>query len=397
VSVKTTYKILTLNSISVEGLQRLPRERYEVASDIGHPDAIMVRSAKMHDMPIPDTVLAVARAGAGTNNVPVAALAKRGIPVFNAPGANANAVKELVLAGMLLAARNICQAWNFVEHLKEEGAALDKVVEAGKKTYVGFELPGRTLGVVGLGAIGVQVANAAVSLGMRVVGFDPQVTVERAWQLSASVEQARSLDELFSKADFLTVHVPLLDATRSLVNEARIKLMPAKAVILNFARGEIVDESAVAAALASGKLTAYISDFPSRALIGNPKVISLPHLGASTYEAESNCAVMVADNLRAYLEHGVIRYSVNFPDADLPRTTPYRITIANANVPNMVGQISTCLGDAGLNIADLLNKSRGEVAYTIADLDGPVKEETLARIRGIAGVLSVRCLSENPA
>lgn len=396
-SVKTTYKILTLNSISVEGLQRLPRERYEVASDIGHPDAIMVRSAKMHDMPIPDTVLAVARAGAGTNNVPVAALAKRGIPVFNAPGANANAVKELVLAGMLLAARNICQAWNFVEHLKEEGAALDKVVEAGKKTYVGFELPGRTLGVVGLGAIGVQVANAAVSLGMRVVGFDPQVTVERAWQLSASVEQARSLDELFSKADFLTVHVPLLDATRSLVNEARIKLMPAKAVILNFARGEIVDESAVAAALASGKLTAYISDFPSRALIGNPKVISLPHLGASTYEAESNCAVMVADNLRAYLEHGVIRYSVNFPDADLPRTTPYRITIANANVPNMVGQISTCLGDAGLNIADLLNKSRGEVAYTIADLDGPVKEETLARIRGIAGVLSVRCLSENPA
>jgi D-3-phosphoglycerate dehydrogenase len=397
VSVKTTYKILTLNSISVEGLQRLPRERYEVASDIGHPDAIMVRSAKMHDMPIPDTVLAVARAGAGTNNVPVAALARRGIPVFNAPGANANAVKELVLAGMLLAARNICQAWNFVEHLKEEGAALDKVVEAGKKTYVGFELPGRTLGVVGLGAIGVQVANAAVNLGMRVVGFDPQVTVERAWQLSASVEQARSLDELFSKADFLTVHVPLLDATRSLVNEARIKLMPAKAVILNFARGEIVDEAAVATALASGKLTAYISDFPSRALIGNPKVISLPHLGASTYEAESNCAVMVADNLRAYLEHGVIRYSVNFPDADLPRTTQYRITIANANVPNMVGQISTCLGDAGLNIADLLNKSRGEVAYTIVDLDGPVKEETLARIRGIAGVLSVRCLSENPA
>ena len=393
-SVKATYKILTLNSISVEGLQRLPRERYEVASDIGHPDAIMVRSAKMHDMTIPDSVLAVARAGAGVNNVPVAALAKRGIPVFNAPGANANAVKELVLAGMLLAARNICQAWNFVENLKEDGPALDKAVEGGKKQYVGFELPGRTLGVIGLGAIGVQVANAAINLGMRVVGFDPQVTVERAWQLSAAVEQARSLDELFSKADFLTVHVPLLDATRALVNEARIKLMPANAVILNFARGEIVDEAAVASALASGKLTAYISDFPSRALIGNPKVISLPHLGASTYEAESNCAVMVAENLRAYLEHGVIRYSVNFPEADLPRTTPHRITIANANVPNMVGQISTCLGDAGLNIADLLNKSRGEVAYTIADLDGPVKEETLARIRGIGGVLSVRCLND---
>lgn len=395
-SVKTTYRILTLNSISVEGLQRLPRERYEVASDIGHPDAIMVRSAKMHDMVIPDSVLAVARAGAGVNNVPVAALAKRGIPVFNAPGANANAVKELVLAGMLLAARNICQAWKFVENLEEDGAALDKAVEGGKKQYVGFELPGRTLGVIGLGAIGVQVANAAVNLGMRVVGFDPQVTVERAWQLSAVVEQARSLDELFSKADFLTVHVPLLEATRALVNEARIKLMPAKAVILNFSRGEIVDEAAVAAALASGKLTAYINDFPSRALIGNPKVISLPHLGASTHEAESNCAVMVAENLRAYLEHGVIRYSVNFPEADLPRTTPHRITIANANVPNMVGQISTCLGDAGLNIADLLNKSRGEVAYTIVDLDGQVKEETLSRIRGIDGVLGVRYLNEQP-
>ncbi len=395
-SVKTTYRILTLNSISVEGLQRLPRERYEVASDIGHPDAIMVRSAKMHDMVIPDSVLAVARAGAGVNNVPVAALAKRGIPVFNAPGANANAVKELVLAGMLLAARNICQAWKFVENLEEDGAALDKAVEGGKKQYVGFELPGRTLGVIGLGAIGVQVANAAVNLGMRVVGFDPQVTVERAWQLSAVVEQARSLDELFSQADFLTVHVPLLEATRALVNEARIKLMPAKAVILNFSRGEIVDEAAVAAALASGKLTAYINDFPSRALIGNPKVISLPHLGASTHEAESNCAVMVAENLRAYLEHGVIRYSVNFPEADLPRTTPHRITIANANVPNMVGQISTCLGDAGLNIADLLNKSRGEVAYTIVDLDGQVKEETLSRIRGIDGVLGVRYLNEQP-
>lgn len=395
-SVKTTYKILTLNSISVEGLQRLPRERYEVASDIGHPDAIMVRSAKMHDMAIPDTVLAVARAGAGTNNVPVAALAKRGIPVFNAPGANANAVKELVLAGMLLAARNICHAWQFVENLTEDGAALDKAVEGGKKTYVGFELPGRTLGVVGLGAIGVQVANAAISLGMRVVGFDPQVTVERAWQLSAAVEQARSMDEVFSKADFLTVHVPLLDATRALVNEARIKLLPANAVILNFSRGEIVDESAVAAALASGKLTAYINDFPSRALIGNPKVISLPHLGASTNEAESNCAVMVADNLRAYLEHGVIRYSVNFPEADLPRTTPYRITIANSNVPNMVGQISTCLGDDGLNIADLLNKSRGEVAYTIVDLDGPANDETLARIRAIPDVLRVRRLNEQP-
>lgn len=391
-SAKTTFKILTLNSISIEGLQRLPRERYEVASEIGHPDAIMVRSAKMHDMVLPDSVLAVARAGAGVNNVPVAALSKRGIPVFNAPGANANAVKELVIAGMLLGARNLCQAWNFVEHLKEEGAALDKAVEAGKKQFVGFELPGRTLGVIGLGAIGVQVANAALALGMRVVGFDPQITVERAWQLSSAVEQARNLDELFSRADFVTVHVPLLDATRGLVNESRIRLMPDKAVVLNFARGEIVDEAAIIAALGTGKLTAYVCDFPSRNLIGNPRVVSLPHLGASTHEAETNCAVMVADNLRSYLEDGIVRYSVNFPEADVPRTSAHRITIANANVPNMVGQISTCLGDAGLNIADLLNKSRGELAYTIIDLDGAITDATLARIRSIPGILTVRDL-----
>ncbi len=396
-SAKTTYKIQTLNNISLEGLQRLPRDRYEVASDIGHPDAILVRSAKMHDMVLPDSVLAVARAGAGVNNVPVAALSKRGIPVFNAPGANANAVKELVIAGMLLGARNLCQASDFVGRLKEEGAALDKAVEAGKKQFVGFELPGRTLGVIGLGAIGVQVANAALALGMRVVGFDPQITVERAWQLSATVEQARNLDELFSRADFVTVHVPLVDGTRGLINAARIRLMPKKAIVLNFSRGEIVDESAVIAALGEGRLTAYICDFPSRALIGNPRVIALPHLGASTHEAEANCAVMVVDNLRSYLEDGVIRYSVNFPEADVPRTGSQRLTIANANVPSMVGQISTCLGDAGLNIADLLNKSRGEIAYTIVDLDGEITDGTLARIRSIPGVLSVRDLGSGSA
>jgi D-3-phosphoglycerate dehydrogenase len=389
------FKVLTLNSISLEGLQRLPRDRYEVASEVGHPHAILVRSAKMHDMEIPDTVLAVARAGAGVNNIPVAALTRRGIPVFNAPGANANAVKELVLAGMLLAARNLCQAYAFVEGLTEEGAALDKLVEGGKKQFVGFELPGRTLGVVGLGAIGVQVANAALALGMRVVGFDPQITVQRAWQLSSAVEQARSLDELFSRSDFVTVHVPLVDGTRGLVNETRLRLMPPKGVVLNFARGEIVDEPAVLAALASGHLTAYVCDFPSKALRGNPKVVALPHLGASTHEAEANCAVMVADNLRAYLEDGIIRHSVNFPEADLPRAGAHRITIANANVPNMVGQISTRLGAAGINIADLLNKSRGEVAYTIVDLDGPLPAEILAEIRSIEGVLQVRDLGQS--
>lgn len=386
------FKLQTLNSIAVEGLQRLPRAAYEVASDIGAPDAVIVRSAKLHDWPVPPSVLAIARAGAGVNNIPVSALSKRGIPVFNAPGANANAVKELVLAGMLLAARNLCQAWRFAEDLREEGAALDKAVEAGKKQFVGFELPGRVLGVVGLGAIGVQVANAAQALGMQVVGFDPQITVERAWQLSSSVQQARSLDELFSRSNLLTVHVPLLDATRGLVSAERLRLMPAGGAILNFARGEIVDEAAVVAALDAGHLGSYVCDFPSARLRGHPRVVALPHLGASTAEAETNCAVMVIDNLREFLENGSIRYSVNFPEAELPAAGAYRITVANANVPNMVGQISSALGDAGLNIADLLNKSRGEVAYTIVDLDGPVPAATLARIRAIDGVLMVRDL-----
>lgn len=386
------YKILTLNNIAVQGLARLPRERYEVASEIGHPDAIMVRSAKMHDMELPASVLAVGRAGAGVNNIPVDKLSKRGIPVFNAPGANANAVKELVLAGMLLAARNLCHAWDFTRALPGEGADLDKAVEAGKKKFVGFELPSRTLGVIGLGAIGVQVANAALALGMRVIGFDPQITIDRAWALSSGVEKARSLEELFSRADVITLHVPLADGTRGLVNETRIRLMPGAGVILNFARGEIADEAAVLAALAAGKLQAYVCDFPSRRLMAEPKVIALPHLGASTEEAEVNCAVMVADTLRGYLENGLVRHSVNFPDADLPRMDAHRITVANANVPNMVGQISGCLGDAGLNIADLLNKSRGNLAYTIVDLDGMPSPAVLAKIRGIEGVLGVRDL-----
>jgi D-3-phosphoglycerate dehydrogenase len=357
-----------------------------------HPDAIMVRSYKMHDMEIPKTVLAVGRAGAGVNNVPVDKLSKRGIPVFNAPGANANAVKELVLAGMLLAARNLCPAWQFVRELPGEGAELDKAVEAGKKKFVGFELPSRTLGVVGLGAIGVQVANAALALGMRVVGFDPQITVDRAWQLSSGVEKARSLDELFSRADVITLHVPLAAGTRGLVNESRLRLMPQRSVLLNFARGEIVDEPAVLQALSSGRLATYVCDFPSRRLVDHPQVLALPHLGASTQEAEVNCAVMVADTLRAYLENGLIRHSVNFPDADLPRMDAYRITIANANVPNMVGQISSCIGDAGLNIADLLNKSRGDLAYTVVDLDGPLPPKVAEQIRAIDGVLCVRNL-----
>ena len=385
------YRIQTLNDISVRGLERLPRDRYEIASDIGRPDAIIVRSADMHALAIPASVLAVGRAGAGVNNVPVAALSKRGVPVFNAPGANANAVKELVLAGMFLAARNVCQAWAFAKSLSGDDKAIDEATEKGKKNFVGFELPGRTLGVVGLGAVGVEVANSAERLGMKVLGYDPQITVQRAWQLSSSVEQALSLDDLFARADLVTVHVPLADSTRGLVNESRLKLMKKGGVILNFSRAPIVDDKAIIEALDSARLHAYICDFPKNGLKDHPKVVTLPHLGASTGEAEENCAVMVADTVRDFLENGNIRHCVNFPEAVLPRAPDtWRVAVANSNVPNMVGQISTCLAAARLNIAELLNKSRGEYAYTLIDAEGAVDESLVAKIRAIEGVLSAR-------
>lgn len=386
------FKIQTLNNISVKGLDRLPHDRYEVASEIGRPDAVIVRSANMHDMELPDSLKAVGRAGAGVNNIPVAELTRRGVPVFNAPGANANAVKELVLAGLFLAYRNICAAWDYTRHLEEDGEALHKAVENGKKRFAGFELPGRTLGVIGLGAIGVQVANAAQALGMRVIGFDPGITVKSAWQLSANVEQALSLDDLFSRADAISVHVPLVDATRGLVNAARLKLMSRGSVLLNFARDGIVDETAVVDALNDGRLQAHVTDFPSRTLLGHEGVIALPHLGASTLEAEENCAVMVADTLRDYLEQGNIRHSVNFPEAQLPHTEGVRLCISNANVPNMVGQITTHLAEAGLNILDMLNKSRGDVAYTMVDVDKTVPGTVVQAIADIGGVLKLRVL-----
>jgi D-3-phosphoglycerate dehydrogenase len=385
------YRILTLNNISARGLERLPRDRYEIASDLDHPDAILVRSADMHSAPISDSVRAVGRAGAGVNNIPVAELSKRGIPVFNSPGANANAVKELVLAGLFLAARNICPAWSFSRSLSGDDHAIDEAVEKGKKKFVGFELPGRTLGVVGLGAIGVEVANSALALGMKVLGYDPQITVQRAWQLSSSVEQALSLDDLFARADAITVHVPLNDQTRKLVSEGRLKLMKKSGIILNFARAAIVDDAAIVAALDAGRLHSYVCDFPNNALKDHSKVVTLPHLGASTGEAEENCAVMVAEQVRDFLENGNIRNSVNYPESVMPRApNTTRIVIANSNVPNMVGQISTCLATARINIADLLNKSRGEYAYTLIDTDGAVGEEILRQIRGIDGVLSAR-------
>jgi D-3-phosphoglycerate dehydrogenase len=387
------YRILTLNDISSRGLARLPRERYEVGAAVTRPDAILVRSADLHGVEVAPGVRAIGRAGAGVNNIPVAEMSRRGIPVFNTPGANANAVKELVLAGLLLAARNIGPAWLFARALDGDDETMEAAVEKGKKNFVGFELPGRTLGVVGLGAVGVEVANSALALGMRVLGYDPQLTVRRAWQLSSSVEQALSLEDLFTRADAITVHVPLNEQTQQLVNAARLALAKPDAILLNFARAAIVETQAVLAALDAGRLHAYVCDFPSRALKDHVKVITLPHLGASTGEAEENCAVMVADQLRDFLENGNIRNSVNYPEAVLPRVpNTTRLAIANSNVPNMVGQISTCLAARGINIADLLNKSRGEFAYTLIDADGAVGEDLLASLRAIAGVLSARIL-----
>jgi len=387
------HKIQTLNNISAVGLERFPRDSYEIASEMMHPDAILVRSAKMHDMQLPDSVKAIGRAGAGVNNIPVDAMTAAGIPVFNAPGANANAVKELVVAGMLMAARNIGQAWRFATGLSGEDTAINQNVEAGKKHFVGFELPGRTLGVVGLGAIGVKVANAARALGMKVVGYDPTITVRAAWALDSDVEQALSVDDLVARSDFITFHVPLTDKTRSMINADRLKLMKKRGVLLNFARNGIIDDEAVVAALDEGRLYAYVCDFPSNLLKDHPRVITLPHLGASTAEAEENCAVMVADQVRDWLEHGNVSNSVNFPEIGLPRTEDgHRIAVVNSNVPNMLGQISTDLAEAGLNIIDMLNKSRGDIAVTLIDVDGPPSEQAIQRIADIDGVLSARCL-----
>ncbi|MCU7847607.1 MAG: phosphoglycerate dehydrogenase [Candidatus Thiodiazotropha sp. (ex Lucinoma kastoroae)] len=387
------YKILTLNNISVAGLDRLPRDSYEVASEITHPDALLLRSYKMHDMQIPESVKAIGRAGAGVNNIPVPQMTEKGIPVFNAPGANANAVKELVLAGALLAARNLGQAWRFATNLSGDDTVISKQVESGKKDFVGFELPGRTMGVIGLGAIGVKVANACRALGMNVIGYDPTITVQSAWKLASEVEQALSVDDLLSKSDFVTFHVPLTDSTANMINADRLKLMKPGSVLLNFARDGIIDDEATVAALESGHLYAYVCDFPSNLLKDHPRVITLPHLGASTKEAEDNCAIMVAEEVKDFLENGNITHSVNFPAINLPRNGGYRIAVVNSNVPNMVGQISTDLANEGLNILDMLNKSRDDVAVTLLDVDQQPSDELLDTLASINGVLSVRALT----
>ncbi|MEM8984675.1 MAG: phosphoglycerate dehydrogenase [Pseudomonadota bacterium] len=386
------YKILTLNNIALAGLQKLPRASYEVTTECSAPDAIVLRSYKMHDMEIPTSVEIIGRAGAGVNNIPVSAMSELGVPVLNAPGANANAVKELVIAGMLMAARNIPPALAFAAGLEGDDAEISKQVEAGKKHFVGSELPGKTLGVIGLGAIGVQVANAASSLGMKVIGFDPKMTVERAWELSSGVFKASGIDQLCRESDFISVHVPLMDATQNIVSAERIASLPKHGIVINLARGGIVDEDAIVAALDDGQLAGYVADFPTKRLIAHPRVIALPHLGASTAEAEENCAVRVCENVRDFLENGNIRHSVNFPDVHMPRIDAWRVAVSNRNVPNMVGQISTVLADADLNIADFLNKSRDDVAYSLIDLNSEPSAATLDALASIEGVLRVRSL-----
>ncbi len=387
------HKILTLNNISPLGLARLPAGQFQVGADVKEPDGILLRSFKMHDIPIPGTLKAVGRAGAGVNNIPVDKLSKLGIPVFNAPGANANAVKELVLAGLLLACRHICESWDFARNLQGSDAEINKAVEAGKKNFAGFELPGRTLGVIGLGAIGRTVANVGVVMGMKVVGFDPGLTVEGAWQLSADIKKAASAEELLRQVDFVTFHVPLMDATRHLINAERLKLMKDGVVILNFAREGIVDDAAVSAAIKAGKVYGYVCDFPSNLLKNHERVITLPHLGASTQEAEDNCAVMVAEQIKDFLENGNIRNAVNFPEVVVPRESAHRLIVANANVPNMLGQISETLGLAKLNIHDMVNRSRGDLAYTVVDVDSPIPEAVRKQIRAIEGVMMARVLT----
>jgi D-3-phosphoglycerate dehydrogenase len=386
------YEILVLNQISPAGLRRFPPERYSVAKEARRPDAILVRSADLHTVEIAESVKAIGRAGAGTNNIPVPAMSKRGVPVFTAPGANANAVKELVLAGMLMAARNLVPAIQFVSGLRGDDATVAQRIEEEKKRFAGSELPGHTLGVIGLGKIGSLVADAAIRLGMHVLGYDPEITVDAAWSLPSQVRKGHSIDEVLRASQFVTLHVPLTEATRRLIDARRLAQVHAGTILLNFSRDGVVDEAAVLEALGAHRLKAYVTDFPTAGLAGQAGVIALPHLGASTREAEDNCAVMVVDQVRDYLEHGIIRNAVNFPDVVMQREAPYRVAIANANVPNMLGQISTAMARAGLNIHNMLNKSKGEMAYTLVDVDSRVPAETIAAIRGIDGVLAIRYL-----
>ncbi len=381
-------KVQTLNNISPVGLDRLPQDTYKVSSEIDNPDVILVRSTTMHEMEIGDKLKAVGRAGTGVNNIPLSRMSDRGVVVFNTPGANANAVKELVISSMLLASRNICQAWNYVNNLPLEN--LKTTVEDGKKSYSGSELPGKTLGIVGLGAIGVEIANAAHTLGMDVIGFDPAITKRNAWKISADVQEALNIEELFSKSDFVSFHVPLVENTKNLLNANRVALLPKNAVVINLSRDGIVDEDALIKALDSGKIKYYVTDFPTNNKKNHDRVIALPHLGASTAEAEENCAIMAVKQVRDYLENGNIVNSVNFPEAKMPSAGKERLAITHKNIPNMVGQISTAIAEEGINIVDMMNKSKEEVAYTLIDLENEISDKVIDNLMRVEGILTVR-------
>ncbi|BBL35411.1 D-3-phosphoglycerate dehydrogenase [Nitrosomonas stercoris] len=391
-TIQKISKVLTLNAISSVGLKRLPANLFQVGDSITDPDVILVRSHNMHDMEIPESVIAIGRAGAGTNNIPINQMSARGIPVFNTPGANANAVKELVLAGMLMASRNLIPALRFVEALEGDDETFRVQVEAGKKQFSGLELPGRTLGVIGLGKIGRPVADAALRLGMKVLGYDPKITIDAAWSLSAEVQRATQLEDLVRHSDFISLHVPLNDSTHHLINGPLISRMRKNTILLNFSRNAVVDEDAVLAGIKSGIIKNYVCDFPDQKLKQQPEVITLPHLGASTREAEENCAKMIADQITDYVANGNISYTVNFPDVVMERGSPFRVAVANANVPNLLGQISTRMAEIGLNINNMINKSRGEMAYTLVDTDRAVPPQILEAITQITGVLMVRYL-----
>jgi D-3-phosphoglycerate dehydrogenase len=388
------FKIQTLNKIAMIGLEGFPREHYEIASEIVNPDGILVRSADMHSMQLPASVKAIGRAGAGVNNIPVEQCSKRGIVVFNTPGANANGVKELVLAGLLLSSRRIVPGIEWVKTLKGKGKEVGPLVEKGKNDFVGPEIKGKKLGVVGLGAIGVMVANDAVALGMEVAGYDPYISVEAAWGLSRTVRRATSLDMLLAQSDYITLHVPLMDQTKGMLNRDKFAVMKKGVRIINLARGALVKNADLIEAMKAGTVACYVTDFPDDDLLALPSVIPIPHLGASTPEAEDNCAVMAVEQVRDFLENGNVKNSVNFPACALPAMGRHRIVVANANVPNMVGQITTVLAADRINIADMMNKSAGELAYNIIDIDGNVAEAQVEKLRKIDGVIMARLIAK---
>ena len=386
------YKVKIYNNIATSGLERLDSNKYQIIDDLSKSTSIVLRSHKLTEDNIPLSIDAIGRAGAGVNNIPVDAMSDRGVPVFNAPGANANAVKELTIASLLIAARNICIARDYVRSLDPQKIDIKKSVEAGKKQFAGIELPGRTLGVVGLGSIGVSVANTALALGMKVVGFDPNVTINNAWKLSSGVQKVDSLDEIFQRSDAVTIHVPLINETKNLINSKSINMLKKGSILINFSRAGIVNTDDVLRSLDNDGLSCYVCDFPEPSIMFHEKIIALPHLGASTHEAEENCAIMVIENLKDYLENGNINYSVNFPEANMPRNSAYRLTVANKNIPNMVGQITAILAAENLNIEDLLNKSLGSLAYTIVDVDKEISNDVLDKISDIDGILRLRYL-----